>query len=570
MPEDNNDMLDNETLEQMPQEPPKKTDSQHTEETLRAANEVLRDKGIPYASAIAAGLDTADKLTGGRSTKKLAKRITLGNKFAPGGRKIQKAINDLNKSGANEKARQVNSMMGGKGGMANGAINGANNAANKGANKASPSSNLGTKDFNAKGEGTLKMPIPKLMIIGGILALAAPIIFIFVFLLVISDEEIADGNAASAGAEYQYGGTACTTITVTDTGCDASGNNCTNAYNGDIELENYVAGVVAAKADGSNNLEYYKLLAITARTYVLENVGTSCTVKGNNSFQEYIDVETSQDSTLIKQAVEETKLLVAVKEEKILDLKYNNGKVIEESDSNYTIEYYTKEIGVSKSQEIPKSWAQNSSHKTYLANWKLEQSASKEGISIIGAHYLIDTQGYNYENVIKYYYGENIIIEENQMQLAGKSGFINPTRIVNCTSPFGERTHPTKQTKEFHSGLDIGIAGGEPVYAAAKGTITKVVNNVSAINNCNYGYGNHIVIQHENGETTLYAHLQYQSIPNTLKVGDTVKQGEQIGQVGSTGCSTGNHLHYEVSLNGQNVNPTSYMNMSAATGTCER
>ena len=64
--------------------------------------------------------------------------------------------------------------------------------------------------------------------------------------------------------------------------------------------------------------------------------------------------------------------------------------------------------------------------------------------------------------------------------------------------------------------------------------------------------------------------MKYGTISNTISNGSQISQGEQIGQVGSTGCSTGNHLHYEVSLNGQNVNPTSYMNMSAATGTCER
>ena len=68
----------------------------------------------------------------------------------------------------------------------------------------------------------------------------------------------------------------------------------------------------------------------------------------------------------------------------------------------------------------------------------------------------------------------------------------------------------------------------------------------------------------------VHAHMKYGSISSNLKVGDIVKQGEQIGQIGSTGCSTGNHLHYEVILNGERVDPTDYMDLTNASGTCKR
>ena len=65
-------------------------------------------------------------------------------------------------------------------------------------------------------------------------------------------------------------------------------------------------------------------------------------------------------------------------------------------------------------------------------------------------------------------------------------------------------------------------------------------------------------------------HLKYGTIPDSISEGTKVSQGEQIGQVGSTGCSTGNHLHYEVRLNGTQVDPADYLDLTNATGTCKR
>ena len=156
------------------------------------------------------------------------------------------------------------------------------------------------------------------------------------------------------------------------------------------------------------------------------------------------------------------------------------------------------------------------------------------------------------------------------MQLSGTGDFVNPTRKIHCSSPFGYRIHPVKKTKKLHTGIDIAISGGEPVYAANNGTITKVVKSVKSINNCNYGYGNYIIIDHGNGMSTLYAHLKYGSIPSNLSAGMFIGKGEQIGQVGSTGCSTGNHLHYEVRENGSKVDPANYLDLTNATGTCRK
>lgn len=111
---------------------------------------------------------------------------------------------------------------------------------------------------------------------------------------------------------------------------------------------------------------------------------------------------------------------------------------------------------------------------------------------------------------------------------------------------YGWRYHPIYKTEKFHKGTDIASAGGNPVIAAKGGTVVKSYYSSS--------YGNYIVINHGGGLMTAYAHLSARYV----QVGATVSAGQQIGTVGSTGASTGNHLHYEVYVNGSTVNPLGY------------
>ena len=115
----------------------------------------------------------------------------------------------------------------------------------------------------------------------------------------------------------------------------------------------------------------------------------------------------------------------------------------------------------------------------------------------------------------------------------------------SVTSEFGVRRHPVFRDMRQHNGIDIGAPHGTTVVAADSGSVI-----ISAYNS---SYGNYIVISHGNGMTTLYAHLSSRSV----SVGANVSKGQQIGLVGSTGISTGPHLHFEVSINGVRVNPRS-------------
>ncbi len=115
------------------------------------------------------------------------------------------------------------------------------------------------------------------------------------------------------------------------------------------------------------------------------------------------------------------------------------------------------------------------------------------------------------------------------------------------SSGYGGRNDPFGRGRAHHLGIDIDANTGDPVTAAAGGVVT-----FSGVRN---GYGNVVEIDHGNGYQTLYAH----NSANLVRVGDVVLAGQNIARVGSTGRSTGSHLHFEVKLNGRQVNPRQYL-----------
>ena len=119
---------------------------------------------------------------------------------------------------------------------------------------------------------------------------------------------------------------------------------------------------------------------------------------------------------------------------------------------------------------------------------------------------------------------------------------------------YGYRIHPIYKTRIFHEGVDFSAPIGTDVYASGDGVVVQATRS-------NYGYGNIIKIDHGYGYVTVYAHLQKINV----RKGQKVKRGQTIGAVGSTGLSTGPHLHYEVHKNNKKVNPIYYFfnNMNA-------
>ncbi len=119
--------------------------------------------------------------------------------------------------------------------------------------------------------------------------------------------------------------------------------------------------------------------------------------------------------------------------------------------------------------------------------------------------------------------------------LTGNGGFVWPTPgHYRVTSDYGPRIHPISGSSSFHGGTDIGAPGGANIQAMKAGTVVIATYNSS--------YGNYVVISHYDGSKTLYAHMRSMAV----SAGQSVNQGQVIGYVGTTGSSTGNHLHFEV------------------------
>jgi murein DD-endopeptidase MepM/ murein hydrolase activator NlpD len=119
---------------------------------------------------------------------------------------------------------------------------------------------------------------------------------------------------------------------------------------------------------------------------------------------------------------------------------------------------------------------------------------------------------------------------------------------VTFTSGFGVRSDPFHRGAAMHPGIDLAAAYGTPVYATADGTVVRAGWNSG-------GYGNLVELDHGRGITTRYGHMS----AILVHAGDRVTRGQEIGRIGSTGRSTGNHLHYEVRIDGRPVNPIPFM-----------
>lgn len=130
------------------------------------------------------------------------------------------------------------------------------------------------------------------------------------------------------------------------------------------------------------------------------------------------------------------------------------------------------------------------------------------------------------------------------------SGFVFPLAYATkITDAYGYRIHPLSGTKKWHNGVDFAAGEGTAIYATKAGTVT-TASYAEA-------WGNYVVINHGDGYSSLYAHMTNYIV----SVGDTVSAGQTIGYVGSTGWSTGPHLHFTIYYNGSDVNPLNYVSM---------
>lgn len=215
----------------------------------------------------------------------------------------------------------------------------------------------------------------------------------------------------------------------------------------------------------------------------------------------------------------------------------------------YKVSYYTDKDYDTMDRKISRvEWYQDygsGKNSIYPAKTEADKASSKKQFS--GDNFFsYDLLYFGYYEIQKYYDDINTAADNSNIDIymLPDGAFYWPVGTNKgfvVTSPFGSRTSPTKGTAgEFHKGVDISKSGayGSPVYAAQSGTVIEA-NDGSQVG---VGYGNHIIIKHNGDYYTLYGHLSQIEV----SVGQKVTTGQEIGKIGSTGNSTGPHLHFEI------------------------
>jgi murein DD-endopeptidase MepM/ murein hydrolase activator NlpD len=235
---------------------------------------------------------------------------------------------------------------------------------------------------------------------------------------------------------------------------------------------------------------------------------------------------------LIKETITVDIKLIKSLSQEYIELEKNNKLLNEEK---VKLAKYKNELN--KQQKYYNSLLEK--RRELLAKYNEEIAKTKQDID-----YYEDIQKEKYEELQRYII-QSQALNRNLRYSGGR--LLWPTTSNLITSYFGYRVHPIYGTTRFHSGIDIGAPYGAPIYAAESGRVI--------LASYYDGYGNCIIIDHGDGVSTLYAHCS--SI--IVKVGQYVSKGQIIGYVGSTGNSTGPHLHFEVRINGNPVNPFNYL-----------
>jgi murein DD-endopeptidase MepM/ murein hydrolase activator NlpD len=275
--------------------------------------------------------------------------------------------------------------------------------------------------------------------------------------------------------------------------------------------------------DKKDNLEYMRdILSKRIRImYKTGDVGYAEVLLGSNDFRDLLNrVE------IVKKIIKHDKNLIGlvkVNIEEVNNLKLNLEKnKIQLSKNMLKIEVnksYLKENEVQL--EVEKGKLKNNAKVLEAMEDKLEEDANKV------------------TEIIKN-------LKTKAEYVGGQMGWPVPGSY-RITSPFGYRIHPVYHTRKLHTGVDIGVPSGSNIVAAQSGTIMYA--------NWLGGYGKVVMIDHGGGYVTLYAHLSSWNV----KVGQNITRGESIAKSGTTGVSTGPHLHFEVRINGDYVDPLKYL-----------
>lgn len=284
-----------------------------------------------------------------------------------------------------------------------------------------------------------------------------------------------------------------------------------------LKIDGKNIGYVTSKEEFNNAIK--RVTSIYSRnSNIDENKITSINVKGNISFKD----EKTRTSKL---SSEEELADNIIKNKSLIDIDIvvNDTRLVDIEPSVKIKRSEDLLIGESKVTEGKKGKKEQNVNITY-------RNGEKKSVSVLS------------ENIIKPS-SSKVITKGTKSILNGTSAVLtSPTRGWTITSTFGERWGKN------HNGLDIAGNTGDPVMAALDGKVKSTFYERN-------GYGNVVILEHEGGIETRYAHMSKIGV----KTGDTVKKGNIVGKVGSTGRSTGPHLHFEVRVNGSPVDPEKYI-----------
>lgn len=292
----------------------------------------------------------------------------------------------------------------------------------------------------------------------------------------------------------------------------------------DSKVKDKEAEIKAAKTERNKQLENFKQVMLL--TYEGGNASYIEMVLSAENFYDFL-TRVERVSSLMDYCN------TVMEEMKTLENKLSIAKEDLETSLNAQLEY--KEELILREAELETLQAEN---ETYLKN--LEKDIS--GYQSTYNSYAEEEKKIDAE-IEKYL--KELQEKENSAYVGGEFIWPVPRSWSRISSPYGWRTLNGK--REHHNGIDIPASKGTKIYASNGGKVITAT--------WHYSYGNYVIIDHGGGKATLYAHASKLN----CKVGDKVKQGDVIAYVGTTGHSTGNHLHFEVRINGAKQNPLNYV-----------
>lgn len=363
----------------------------------------------------------------------------------------------------------------------------------------------------------------------------------------------------------------------------------------EIDYTTYVTNVVYNDNEAAgvvDNEIMYQAMGVAARSFLVASMGDNCVVLKDYNPQNYTKLNGDEENySTIKSAVTNSNDMIIGRNKEIIKALYDPFSYTykreegTEEDHFYHMMNYNNE----EHQKVPAKWVFE--HKN-IPITKVDNETKMSSMSLYGGKYLQEHKDFKYTlyRILEYYYGRDIEYYTIDANYKAGNGTIPQIPIVgpitngcyywpigsnetttengielatgspsstSISSYFGPRSDPFTGKTAGHGALDIPATRGVAnVIASDGGTITSVFTGcVEGNKSCGGGYGNHVVLDHGNGVSTLYAHMDSVKVAN----GDVVKKGQVLGKVGSTGRSTGPHLHFEVRDHGTKVDPLNYV-----------